>query len=342
MKNHRCFNVISAIVILIGFIMLARSSYIIVFANDNGNYEENSTDSIKQDIREYVFPISEYPYQNEKMAKKMMKIYEKAMKADIKDFVYVEEVSKGGIFSEKKISYKKTIDKEKAAYKYYGELNKNNEPDGEGILLDKWDDDEYDYYSEYFAAVYYIGKFNNGFKEGYGIEYDIDWGGGMFKLQYEGEYKKGKYDGKGIVYLGSNADIEIEVEFRAILSNQVYGYSSYDSDTEYNYDTLFERYDGNKLTIMPLFSTLKYYEGKLKNGEFNGEGKEYFGSQGSLSYEGKFKDGTYHGKGTLYFDNGNVKYKGKFRYGEYHGKGKLYDEQGNVVHKGKFKYGKIA
>lgn len=54
------------------------------------------------EVQEKIFLVAGYPYQNEKMAKKLMKTYEKAMKADIKEFVYIEEMEKGGaLFKDK-------------------------------------------------------------------------------------------------------------------------------------------------------------------------------------------------------------------------------------------------
>lgn len=294
-------------------------------------------------VQEKIFTVPEYPYQNEKMAKKMMKTYNKAMKADIEDFIYVEEIEKGGALFKDKLYYVKTINEEKAAYKYYGELNKDNEPDGNGILLGKWEDSYYESFKEYLVPVFYIGEFKDGYKEGYGIEYRVDLGRWEIGLKYEGEYKKGKYEGKGVRYSGSIAD-SMNIGYATILQGRLYGYPTSDAHA---YDCLFPAFGDNKLALYPILISGVAYVGDWKDGEYNGKGKTYTGyvEDGQryryMDYEGGFAHGQYDGKGTLYYDNGEVKYTGSFKGGRYSGKGTLYDEQGNVIHKGKFKNGEV-
>lgn len=295
------------------------------------------------EVQEKVFLVSEYPYQNEKMAKKLMKTYEKAMKADIKEFVYIEEKEKGGALFKDKMYYAKTIDEEKATYRYYGNLNRDNEPDGMGILLEKWTDDIYENRQEYLVVVYYIGEFKDGYKDGYGIEYREDSIQDGICLKYEGEYKEGKYDGKGVLYSGSIAD-NVGTEYATIAKARLYGYSTPDVHT---YDFLFPNLGGNKLVSYPILISGVSYVGDMKAGEFDGKGKTYRGyvENGQryryMEYEGEFENGMYDGKGIKYFDNGAIQYNGEFRSGSYDGKGTLYDEHGNVLHKGKFKNGEV-
>lgn len=89
-----------------------------------GDTDDFAEDQDESDIEKSLFDIPEYPYQNKKEAKKLMKTYNKAMEASITDFIGVEEVSEGGIIKEKEIHYKKTVDDGKAAYRYYGKTNK--------------------------------------------------------------------------------------------------------------------------------------------------------------------------------------------------------------------------
>lgn len=285
------------------------------------DFEDNLNNDIDVDIENIVFSVPTYPYQNKKEARKLMKTYEKAMKAPITDFIGVEEVSEGGIVSAKEIHYKKTVDTRKAAYRYFGKTNKAGEPEGIGILFTTWSV-EWQESGNVSTSICYIGNFKDGFKDGYGIEY---WEySGKYLVDYEGEFKKGKYNGEGIDYLS-----EVSV--------------SYDSITEMR-EKIYSQTEGNTVKVEPICLSLKYYEGEFKEGEYDGKGKAYWSvvdNKEILTYEGEFEAGTFNGEGTSYFNNGNIQYKGKFKNGYYSGKGTLYDEQGNIVHKGKFKNGDI-
>lgn len=289
--------------------------------NDDTSGDDFAEDQDESDIEKSLFDIPEYPYQNKKEAKKLMKTYNKAMEASITDFIGVEEVSEGGIIKEKEIHYKKTVDDGKAVYRYYGKTNKAGEPEGIGILFTKWPI-EWQESGNILTSVCYIGKFKDGFKDGYGIEY---WEfGGKYLVDYEGDFKKGKYHGEGIDYLS-----EVSVP--------------YDSITEMR-EKIYSQTEENTVRVEPICLSLKYYEGEFKEGEYDGKGKAYWSvvdNKEILTYEGEFEAGTFNGDGISYFDNGNIEYKGKFKNGYYNGKGTLYDEQGNIVHKGKFINGDI-
>ncbi len=310
--------------------------------DDSKNKEQTIGDMTGQ----YLFAVQNYPYENKKKADKLMKTYKKAMKADIDQFVYLEEVKTGFILGERKIHYKKTVHKEDAVYRYFGKLNKKNEPDGTGILLETWTDDAYELsnYPRYITAVYYIGGFKNGFQNGYGIEY-TKLKNHEYILAYEGEYKNGKYDGNGITYQGANSIAEENIS----KDSMMFVNKAYTADSEV--EKLFPYYNGNKLITYPVILSNKHYVAAFKNGVPNGKGKEFSPNtyqalkQGKdylyLRYDGKFKKGSYDGKGTLYFSNGDIQYKGKFKNGRYHGKGTLYDDHGKILHKGKFKRGEV-
>jgi len=334
----------------------------------NSDYDEIS-DSAKilnlEDVQKCLFPISEYPYQNTKKAKKLMKTYDAAVKADIEDFVYVEEISEGGIFTDEKLHYKKTVEESKADYRYYGKLNKDNEADGTGILLSMRDDDGFNDYASgsYLAAVYYIGEFDNGYKDGYGIEYNINIKERIFTVKYEGSFKKGNHDGQGAAYDRSlitrdYPDVDKWMYWLVNMGGRQFDGSleridGFDKDSAMidkdTYDYLFPDVNGNGLITYPIIASYISYEGGYKDGIPDGKGAEYSESwnneqEGTVnykSYEGKFKNGKYNGQGTSYFANGQIHYKGEYKDGKYNGKGTLYDEQGNVVHKGKFKKGDI-
>lgn len=304
--------------------------------DENESYIEDYKEKRKEEIigqaEEYMYPFSEFPYENKKKSKKAMELYKKAMKASEKDFIYVEEISKGGIVSTKEIHYKKTIDTNDAQYKYYGKVNKNSEPEGMGILIENKKN------TGGYIAIYYIGEFDDGYMEGYGIEYNNDFDNEL-TVRYEGEFRKGKYNGNGTAYLGC-----VESDGTQIIKDWKYAIMMDEPRQEYEY--LFEEVVGGDW-VYPVSVATKVYSGEFKDGEYHGKGKRYLGvdenKQPILVYEGNFENGKYSGKGkSYYFINGQLEYEGQFKNGEYHGKGILYDEQGNVLHKGKFKNGEIA
>lgn len=301
-------------------------------------YEEETENSALTKNDEFIYPFSEFPYENKKMSKKAMKLYEEAMKAEIEDYICLEELSEGGIINEKVVHYKKTIDEYNAPYRYYGKLNGNNEPDGMGVLLKNWSINPTEVDGGYCVDIYYIGEFKDGYKEGYGIVYDTEEKYEL-SIKYEGEFRKGKYDGEGTLYSYTVRDEGIQIVREWLFGREL-------GEPKAEYDYLFEKFEKNNFYSYPITASAKEYSGEFEDGEFHGEGKKYFGvdedNQPFLTYEGEFENGKYEGKGKeYYYDGGGLKYEGEFKNGNYHGKGTLYDEQGNVTHKGKFKNGDI-
>jgi len=297
-------------------------------------YEETVNDAILTMYKEYIYPFSEFPYENRKMSKKAMKLYEDAMEAEDEEFIFLEEKSKGGIITEKAYHYKKTIDTYDAQYRYYGKLNRNNEPDGMGIIIQDWSDNYIVANEGYQLRICYIGEFKDGYKNGYGIEYNTE----EYTVKYEGEYKEGKYDGEGTLF-----SYVLEDDCNGIIEEWAWGEIQNEPRQEYQY--LFEGFGENMYFTYPVIVATKDYSGEFKDGKFHGEGKSYFGvdedNQPFVIYEGEFRDGDKEGKGKSYYFNGELCYKGEFKNGKYHGKGTLYDEDGKVKHKGKFKNGDI-
>jgi len=78
------------------------------------------------------------------------------------------------------------------------------------------------------------------------------------------------------------------------------------------------------------------YEGKIKNGEPNGQGTDTF-PNGS-KYVGEYKDGEYHGQGTYYFPDGQ-KYVGEYKDGKKNGQG-TYTYPDGTKYVGEYKDGK--
>lgn len=215
--------------------------------------------------------------------------------------------------------YKKTLDNTNTLY--YGNLNSDSEPEGLGVVFQLYDE----YTDEPIPLVKYVGYFDSGKYDGYGIEFEIyesDEIPNIVDMEillknstlfntndfYEGYYKDGDRSGDGVNYI----------------SNLYENLMIYSGKEEINSNDLIYSY------------TIAEYS---KN-TINGYSKEYMGNK--LYYEGEQKEDEFHGYGKLYnLDTGNLEYEGEFSHGKYHGKGTLYDESGNVLHKGEFVVGDI-
>lgn len=299
---------------------------------------EEVDNSILMKYKELIYPFSEFPYENKKMSKKAMKLYEEAMEAEMSDFICLEELSEGGIIKEEVIHYKKTIAEFNAPYRYYGKLNKDSEPDGMGMIVKNWGGNVEVGKDGCALTICYIGEFKDGYKDGYGIIYENE-RKNIVTVKYEGDFKNGKYEGEGTLFLYA-----FEEGCSEIVREWAWSQVSDNPSEEYNY--LFEGYKERQLYTFPVSVATKDYSGEFKDGKCHGDGKSYLGSdennQPYLTYEGEFVEGKYEGKGKEYhYDGGGLKYEGEFKNGKYHGKGTLYDEQGNVIHKGKFKSGEV-
>lgn len=318
-------------------------------SSNEDTFAENDVPSDEED--EYLCTVSEYSFQDGKKGKKIVELYEKALDAERDEFIYLAEEEKVHMFSNTEVWYKKSVDTYHAAFRYYGDVDKDGRPDGMGMLVRNWDEldrdisdvqgwtklfmDEGDYYEQekenVCVEIIYIGEFKDGFKEGYGINFGVE---GLYDIPivaYEGEFVHGEMDGNGISCIGLTGSTYDE-DFNNMLA-EIY-FVEY-SETA-NSGLLFPAVAKSNL----------YYEGMHKEGERDGKGKEYYWGEGEnnkqcLKYEGEFKNSHYSGTGTLYFEDGTVWYKGEFKNGKYDGKGTLYDEQGRVLHEGKFKDGEV-
>ena len=181
----------------------------------------------------------------------------------------------------------------------------------------------------------YIGKFKDGYYDGYGWKYQnyfdddfvsediIGLGYSRYSndiaenilyscnpLEYMGEFKKGVYHGEGVRF----------VYYTQIFSSPL-------MQDEVGVEDLQKHLD---ITIAT-----------FKDGNLDGKGKNYF--CGNLLYEGEYTDWIYHGKGVLYYLGTSQKqYEGQFRTGEYDGKGTLYNMDGTVKYSGKWDMGDYA
>ena len=78
------------------------------------------------------------------------------------------------------------------------------------------------------------------------------------------------------------------------------------------------------------------FEGKNKNGAFNGKIKSYF-ENGEVEAIIVFSGGLPNGKSKEYYRNGNLKSKGKFKKGKKNGKWIYYHQSGKKESEGKYK-----
>ncbi len=320
---------------------------------ENAGREEAETEKSDQSKKsdEYICTISEYSFQDEKSGKKLTGLYEKALEADRDEFICVTEEEKVHMFKNTETSYKKSLDTDSAPFRYYGEVNGDGEPDGVGMLVRNWDElyrdasdmpgwtkvamQEEDYYAqdkkEIYVEIVYLGAFKDGFKEGYGIDFGSEGLYGIPIVASEGTFRHGRMDGSARNYVGLAGDTHDDAFDEMVMEAFLVEYS--------------ETVD-NGLKFPAVVKSNLYFEGNYKDGERDGEGKEYYpweneNNKPCLKYEGNFKNGAYSGKGILYFEDGTLWYEGEFRNGKYDGKGILYDEQGNVLHEGKFKDGEV-
>ena len=191
-----------------------------------------------------------------------------------------------------------------ALYNEYGNVYmggfENGEMNGEG---------EYTEYSDNSKKIY-VGKFLKGKKHGNGVEkyyFILTKYGNQYNhtnFIYKGEFKNGKYDGKGILYDFKDED----------------NYKIYEGEFKNG------KYDGKGIYYM---KNIIIYQGQFKDGKFHGKGVKYndkeYGSH-YIIYEGYFLNDLYNGEGRLYYESGLIQYIGNFKDGEFNGKGVYYDK----------------
>lgn len=277
-------------------------------ASSNKSKNEDSLDKYSDSVGYIMLKEAwEYANQNDieitnfRQRKNVLELATKDNIGDILDkSVPVEEKSK---FFSDNIGYKKTLDD--SNFYYYGDLDKDSRPNGWGVLF-KYDSNGMNY------IVKYIGEFNEGYFDGYGIK-SLD------------------------AYIAGIGDIPVESvlldEESSIIIQKGEYYEGYFKEG-------FENGDGIRYTKSLESNDYSFDIGEFKKDTWNGQMKVYHGNV--LIYDGETKNGNYHGKGTqYYYGTGNLQYEGEFVNSEYQGKGTLYDEQGNIIHKGEFLEGDI-
>lgn len=285
--------------------------------------------------------------------------------------------------------------KEDTELLYMGQM-KDNKPHGIGAVLklvyaspytDSPDDDTEDpgdeketeeitgmsisEYSPYFAAasdtymddVYmarvYMGYFNEGQAEGYGIEYsvpgdddyyvsDVDLQGmnsddiqsAIFEAanprRYEGGFSEGEYSGPGneYRYIMENVQADAYAEWYADYGENVDTEEYADALGEEAAETMQEFLSGNNKDI-------EIYAGSYAKGKRNGDFKIY--SFQKLYYEGGMKNDEENGFGIMYYGKSDqIRYEGEWTNGKYNGEGTSYNKDGTVAYSGKWAHGDYA
>ena len=244
---------------------------------------------------------------------------------------------------------------------------KSNTDDGESIVKGK----EYNYIGEVifegkfregkrykgmakeynrFGQIIFQGEYKNKNKF-YGKEYyTYDIFGNIF----EGEFQNNKkYKGKEYNKYGElifEGEYRNEERWNGLAFNNCSQFFYVDGEIEGNIITydymkheLFEgeykngeQFNGKLKTYFDDINHILKREVEIKNGEIEGDGKEYYGNK-RLKYLGTYKNGKPNGYGTLYYEFcGHIKYIGEFKNGMKDGEGKEFDKNGNLVYEGRY------
>ena len=198
---------------------------------------------------------------------------------------------------------------------FYGEYKNNS----------KFYGTEYDYYDIFGYKSIFEGEFQNN-KKYKGKEYNKSG-----ELIFEGEYRnEERWNGKAYNNCSQFYYVDGKIEGNVI----VYDYIKHELfEGEYKKG---EKYNGKLKTYFDEFNLILKREVEIKNGEIDGNGKEYYGNK-RLKYIGTYKNGKPQGYGTLYYEFfGHIKYIGEFKNGMKDGQGKEFDKIGNLIYQGKF------
>lgn len=219
-------------------------------------------------------------------------------------------------------------------------------------------DDHYAVSATQTSYTYY-GDTKKNRPHGFGMMVSIE--NGEQIIEYIGNFKKGNFDGYGILF--DSFDTDPYLTAKGLAQEGMLDASQADMAAEYlrcymSYDGKWKNgrrsgkgneYELNLATILSSPTIKEYWGGALypsvrvgeyKKGKLTGSVKLYEAS--TLVYDGKMKKGMRAGKGTSYYLNGQKQYTGEWKNNSYHGRGKLYDESGSMVYSGKWKNGDYA
>jgi antitoxin component YwqK of YwqJK toxin-antitoxin module len=156
------------------------------------------------------------------------------------------------------------------------------------------------------GIVKFVGGFLDEIRQGFGVEYSVDSRAPTEGVKiFEGFWKKGQKNGKGIAYTENGGQKIYKGGFR---ENHYEGKGTL-------YTTIFS--DSRAL------QNPKIYEGSFSKSDRNGNGRSYYPEIGSgqTEYEGHWSNGKPDGAGVKYFKNGVKEYEGYWKDGVRHNQG---------------------
>lgn len=239
---------------------------------------------------------------------------------------------------------------------YKGKV-KNGKANGPGVLLFK-------------GKNYLEGTWKDGFIVK-GKFYDHVKGDG--KLRYDGQFKDGVFDGKGMMVMDhydetyhgqfkkgkKNGDGVMKDENNIIILRGtwkndilVYGKEYYDESNKVLYDGHANGYKTGEIvkhgkgTYWEDFNGNEYFVGTFKNNSKEGKGAVYKKDGNSPFYlksEGIYKRNLLNGLATDYWKSGKIEFKGQYVNGRRTGRGKRYhdNEKNTIEAEGNFLRGRL-
>lgn len=216
-----------------------------------------------------------------------------------------------------------------------------------------------------FQGYTFTGKIDHEkkLKKGFEILWDpdgyrYDWSGNGIltyddETTYEGQIKKGKYNGKGKrIYPSEEGDDFVSYYDGDWIDGVQHGQGTYLHPSGW-------KYEGSWVNgVMSGFGKFYFhdgtiYKGHVKNNNMNGDGKYYrlltfVGNKRKLSikkiniYIGQWVDGEFNGQGTYYHENDQPWYIGNWRKGVCHGAGVTFNKDGSALEHGEYYEGSLV
>jgi len=214
----------------------------------------------------------------------------------------------------------------KSSYHHYKGGVKNGKANGSGTLL-------------YNGKKYLEGSW----KDGYIVKgkfYDLVNSDG--KLAYDGQFKKGVFDGDGTMFIDKYNE-RYEGKFKNGKKN---GQGKIFDEDDHVY--IEGRWKDDKLVSG---KELHYQSGEIiYEGNMNGyiNARPVYHGKGTLKedddeyFTGTFKNGVKEGKGKIHGKDGTIKFEGTFQGDQKNGPGKSYYSSGNLFQEGKYLRGRLT
>ena len=166
---------------------------------------------------------------------------------------------------------------------------------------------------EYFGTddEIYIGEMkNNNIKDGYGIIY---YNKDNNRKKYEGEFKDGKIEGKGVILFKDGESYEDEFKDD---NKEGKGKYYYCDGNRYEGEFKSDKKEGKGIFY---YNNGERYEGEFKEDKKERNGKFYY-NNGDI-YDGDWMNNKKEGSGTYYYKDKGYKYEGNWKKDKKEGKG---------------------